>query len=114
MSLEGLAGVQAALAAAVAKMHAEAAEAADESALLLETYAKRTAPFKDVTGLLRGSIKGRPEEIPGVGWRIYLFANKTYAPFVELRHGGRFAFIWPTVVEQQKNVISIFRRRLSV
>lgn len=115
MSLEGLAGVQAKLAAAVAKMHAEAEAAADESAMLLEAYAKKTAPFKDRTGLLRGSIRGTFGATPS-GVRIVISANKTYAPYVELgtHRAKAYRFLWPTVVEQQKNIISIFRRRLSV
>lgn len=166
MSLEGLAGVQAKLAAAVAKMHAEAEAAADESAMLLEVYAKthhgtrpreagwvypggghqvkvanmyfkktdkaasrigagsyyqRTRRWReggigwgDVTGNTNNSIRGTSHVDASRNVRIVLSAGMQYNPDLETANKKRWQWLWPTVVEQQKNVISIFRRRLSV
>lgn len=142
MSLEGLGDVQRNLAEAIARMHHQAAQAADESALLLEAASKQTTVFRDVTGLLRGSIRGGSAVTEDVV-RIVLSANKTYALFVEQGHfakrnttrysvrKGRAtsmrvsdraygtavqsrSYIWATVINQQGNVMKIFRNRLAL
>lgn len=142
MPLEGVDNVLRNLAALGQRMQQAAAEAADESAILLETYAKQTAPFKDRTGNLRNSIKGTWGNAPG-GFRIVLSAGMSYAPPVEFGHfakrnttrystrAGRAttqrisdrafgtgvqarAFIWPSVAANAPRVLEIFKRRLSV
>lgn len=132
--------VQRNLQAAIQRMHAQAAAAADETAHFLESTAKQNAPFTDRTGNLRNSIDGTSTALPD-GYRMVLSANMTYAPYVELGHfskrnttrmstrKGRVtaqrisdrafgtavqarAFIWPTVAGASGTALEIFKRHL--
>ncbi len=113
--MEGMDGIRANIRALRDRLLQQAAEAADESAHLLESYAKATAPFTDRTGNLRNSIKGTSAGAMGT-YRIVVSASMSYAPFVELgtSRSRPYAFLWPTVAANVDNVMGIFNRRLKI
>lgn len=59
--------------------------------------------FADRTGRLRNSIAFKKfiERQRAIG---YITAGMPYAPHVELRHEGKYAYLWPGVKEKQKDI----------
>lgn len=141
--MEGMDEIQANIRAMGEKMLAAAAAAGDESAHLLESYAKAIAPWTDRTTHLRKSIKGSSSASLSVV-TVMVSESMTYAPFVEL--GGTFskrkttrmstrkgkitaqrisdrAFgtiskgypaLWPTVASNTETVRQIFKRHMGL
>lgn len=113
--MEGMDEIRSNLAAMVARMRQEVRAAADESAQLLQSYSKATAPFTDRTTHLRNSIEGS-FTVSSESARIVLSASKEYAPFVELgtSRARPYAFLWPSVAANTDNVLGIFKRHLQL
>jgi HK97 gp10 family phage protein len=113
MALEGADEIKRNMAAFLRQKIAQAEDAADESAHLLESYAKSKAPFTDRTGNLRNSIKGTHGRIPR-GQRIVISAGMSYAPWVELgtSRSKAYAFLWPAIAENAGRIKEVFRRHL--
>lgn len=114
MALEGMEQIQANLKRFETEMLQRAAAAANEIADLLVTWAKPNAPFKDQSGNLRQSITGTWEQIQRDVFRVILSAHMSYAGFVELLHGGRYAYLWPAVMENETRILQIWRDRLAL
>lgn len=89
--------------------------AADEVALKLESTAKNIGPWTDRTGNLRNSIKGRSFPV-GDGYRMVVSESMSYAPFVEAgtSRSKPYPSLWPAVVQNQNDAISIFARHLKL
>lgn len=111
--MDGMDTVRNNIRAMLLRLRAEAIAAADESAHLLEGYAKQTAPFTDRTGNLRNSIKGSSEVRDDYA-RMTVSASMEYAPFVELgtSRARAYAFLWPSVAANTDNVLGIFQRHM--
>ncbi len=113
--MEGMDGIQANIRKLRAQLLAQAADAADESAHLLESYSKATAPFTDRTGNLRNSIKGT-STVSHESARMVVSASMQYAPFVELgtSRSAPYAFLWPSVAANTDRVLGIFQRHMKI
>lgn len=84
--------------------------AAEEIAALLESWAKTNAPFVDKTGNLRNSIKGEVETVSVDMVTLILSAGMEYAPYVELRYEGRFAYLMPAIEANRERMEEIIAR----
>jgi hypothetical protein len=113
--MEGMDGIQSNIRALRNRLLAAAGDAADESAHLLESYAKATAPFTDRTGNLRNSIKGT-STVSTESARMVISASMNYAPWVELgsSRARPYAFLWPTVAANVERVQGIFQRHMKI
>ncbi len=70
--------------------------------------------FDNVSGLLRSSIRG---VLKVVGKKIYGYivagtGSLHYAPYVEFRWGGKFAYLWPGVKDMTKKIFVIINTEL--
>jgi hypothetical protein len=63
---------------------------------ILETHAKKTAPWTDRTGNARQTLFSVSELAEDVV-RLYLSHGMEYGVYLELRHAGRYAVILPTL-----------------
>lgn len=111
--MEGMDGVLRNIDALAQRMRKSAADAADESARYLESYAKTHKPYKDRTANLRNSTAGSWTMTPE-GATVVISASMEYAPFVELgtRRNRPYAFLWPAVAENEAKIGGIFLRHM--
>jgi hypothetical protein len=114
MSEGGFIQVRARLREMEALLYERAAGAADEIATYLETYSKTTAPFTDRTGNLRASIKGSATRLRRDLFTVILEATMEYAIFVELIREGKYAYIWPSIADNQGRIMEIWHKRLAL
>jgi hypothetical protein len=84
-----------------------------EITALLETAAKTDHPYQDDTGNLTGSIRGYVAEVTPTLIKGVLSASMEYAVFVELAHGGKYAFLLPVIEKHEKDIMAILERHLS-
>lgn len=77
-----------------------------------ENRAKSNASWKDRTGQARNSITGSVEQtdtaITGA-----LAIGAEHGIFLEKAHGGNYAIIWPTILENQRDLFEIGRIALT-
>lgn len=66
-------------------------------AAVFEEYARSNAPWTDRTGNARQSLHAYVEELAGDTVRLYLSHGVFYGIFLEVKHAGRYAIIWPTI-----------------
>jgi HK97 gp10 family phage protein len=113
--MEGMNSIQQNIRALRDSLLAAAAEAADESAHLLETYAKANAPWTDRTVQLRNSLDG-DSEVSSTSARMTISMGKTYGPFVELgtSRSSAYPILWPTVAANVDNVMKIFQKHMRI
>ena len=64
--------------------------------LEMESYAKANAPWQDITGEARRSIKGEAKDL-GDKVEISISGNKEYSPYLEYKNDGKYAILNPTV-----------------
>jgi hypothetical protein len=83
--LEGMGEILQNLDRLTAQMERQAAAAADEAAMFMESYAKSIAPWTDRTSNLRNSITGSSSRVPS-GYRMVVSESMVYGPFVEHGH----------------------------
>lgn len=72
-------------------------------ALQTETYAKSKAPWRDRTGNARSGLTATPSaQMTATGgvYQIELFHRVPYGIWLEVRHGGRYQIIDPTIQVQ--------------
>ena len=68
--------------------------------------------FANVTGRLRASI-GSKVVLKGTNYIIgYVYAGTHYAPYVEFRWGGQYAYLWPGVKDMKKEIFSIIKKEM--
>lgn len=114
MPVTGLPELLANLSAVEQKVTLGRVRAAEEIAALLESWAKTNAPFTDQTGNLRNSIKGEIESVSADMVTIILSAGMEYAPYVELRWEGRFAYLLPAIEANREKMAEIVARHCGV
>ena len=70
--------------------------------------------FSNVSGLLRSSIRGvvvaSGKKI--IGYVIAGTGKLHYAPYVEFRWGGKYAYLWPGVKDMKKEIKAIIKKEL--
>ena len=68
--------------------------------------------FANVTGRLRASI-GSYVVVFGKHFIVgYVYAGTHYAPYVEFRWGGQYAYLWPGVKDMQNEIFSIIKKEM--
>jgi hypothetical protein len=72
---------------------------AQRSGIEIQNEMRIFAPWTDRTGQARGNLFGIAERPRHKKWlvRIYAFQGVPYGVFLELRYGGRYAIIMPTL-----------------
>ena len=87
---------------------------ADYWSPILETYAKENGPWVDRTGNARQALHTWIEELSGDVVALYLAHGVYYGIFLERKHAGRYAIIWPTIEEHlpeiERMLKGIFKR----
>lgn len=73
-----------------------------------ENRAKSNRPWKDRTGQARASITGS-YDVDGDNIIGALAIGADHGKFLELARGGNYAIIWPTVLENQREILEIGR-----
>lgn len=73
-----------------------------------ENRAKSTAKWTDRTGQARSSITGS-FETDGNSMISALAIGADHGIFLEKANGGNYAIVWPTILEQQRQLIEIGR-----
>jgi hypothetical protein len=83
----------------------------------MEAEAQSGAPWQDRTGNARKGLRGSVErDAAGRIVRAYLTHGPgiDYGVYLELKHGGRFAVIWPTIQRKipdiERHLAGIFKR----
>lgn len=112
MPVEGVSAVISGLEGWVKGTQDNVVKAAFEIAMLLEAYAKDHHPWQDRTGDTRQSIQGTVAEISDEMVLILLSAGMNYDVFLELARGGKWAWLWPAVIANQRKILGILRRNL--
>jgi hypothetical protein len=112
MPVEGMAAVLMGLDGYVKGTQANVIAAGNEIADLLEAYAKDNHPWKDETGDTRESIRATIVEMNDKFVDVLLTAGTPYSVFLELAHSGKWAWLWPAVLANRKNIMDILQRNL--
>ena len=75
--------------------------------------------FSNVTGMLRASIVSEVELKKGqvigyviAGWGGQREGKSSYAPYVEFRWGGRYAYLWPGVKDMKAEIERIITNEI--
>jgi hypothetical protein len=114
MSVEGdTQRVLASLAAYQERMMLRAQMAMQEVMTALEGWAKSEHSYTDRTGNTTNSIKGQIAEVSAEIVRGVLSAGMDYDVFLELAHEGKWAFLWPTVMNHRDDILAIIERRMN-
>jgi hypothetical protein len=106
-----LANVLRNLNAVVIEMSDNGRAAAEEIAVILETYAKAHHLWHPETGQTDLTTEAIVEEIGGV-IEVALTAGTPHAVFLELAHQGRFSWLWPAMDANRQIIVEILRRHL--
>lgn len=70
---------------------------ADSFAEELREYARRTAPWDDRTGMAREGLETNVERNGSDGLAVNLYHTVDYGVWLEVRWGGRYAVLIPTI-----------------
>jgi hypothetical protein len=75
----------------------------------IEAYMKGHAPWTDRTGNARAGLHTAVQGRAGSVQTIYASHSVFYGKYLELKNGGRFAIISPTLVQYYPRVAAILR-----
>lgn len=64
---------------------------------VLEDYARQNAPWTDRTGNARQTLHAWTDELANDVVELWLGHGMEYGLWLEVRWGGRYAIIWPTI-----------------
>lgn len=78
----------------------------------LEGWAKSEHAYTDRTANTTNSIRGEVAEASKEIVRGVLSAGMEYDVFLELARNGRWAFLWPTIVRHEQDIIKLLKARL--
>lgn len=73
-----------------------------------ENRAKANRPWRDRTGQARASITGTTDTA-GPTIRNALAIGADHGKYLELANGGNYRVVWPTVLENQRELLEIGR-----
>ena len=80
------------------KMYEAMDEVAADFAMEMEAYARSNAPWEDRTGDARGGLTGQVDTSAETGTlSVNLFHTVDYGVWLEIRWGGKYAIIIPTM-----------------
>lgn len=105
--MTGTAGVVANLAAYLVAARAAYLAAAAEIAELLKAYALENHPWQNRTGDTEASIDAQIVDVTDLEIIIAVAAGMDYDVFLELAHGGNWAWLWPAVMANQDEILAI-------
>ncbi len=77
----------------------------EESAAVLEEYAKQNAPWTDRTGNARRTLQGVSLCFPFKSKKVSIVGKMHYSPNLELSYGGRYSILFPTVLENARDIL---------
>jgi len=69
-------------------------------------------PYWDETGNLTNSIRGEIAEVTPVLIRGVLTAGMEYGVFLELARNGKWAFLWPTIINHEAEILAMLKNRI--
>jgi hypothetical protein len=93
-------------------VHKASVVIANRMAPEVENYAKLHAPWQDQTGNARNGLAARAYE-EGTNVGIVVYHQVSYGIYLELRWGGRYAIIRPTVDAMGDRVMQQYNNLLS-
>ena len=88
------------------------AEAMEDTAQLLEDYAKANAPWNDRTGNARRGLKGEFKRLSATEFQVELSHSVHYGVFLEFGFGGRYAIIEPTLSANKETIRGIMKSKV--
>ncbi|MCW3059709.1 MAG: hypothetical protein JWQ02_1530 [Capsulimonas sp.] len=112
MSVEGADQVLANLDKWIKERQALAELAMNEVMAALEGWAKSEHTYTDRTANTTNSIRGEVTEASATIVRGVLSAGMEYDVFLELARNGKWAFLWPTIIRHEKDILNIIANRL--
>ena len=71
---------------------------------VLENYAKKNAPWNDITGNARNGLYGRAELLPNTV-RIILGHSVEYGIYLEQRWAFKYAILMPTLLKHYNEIM---------
>ena len=86
-------------------IYAETNRIMEQQAQRVQDYMRQNAPWNDRTGNARGGLKCEAEG-DADGFRLYLMHTVDYGIWLEVRWGGKYAIIEPTVEAMGPAVMS--------
>lgn len=88
-------------------------DVADWLAPKLETYAKANAPWKDASGDARQGLNAFVEEVAAEIVQVYIAHGVAYGKWLEVRFGGKYAILWPTIQAHFEELTKVLKDALS-
>ncbi|WP_315114546.1 hypothetical protein [uncultured Clostridium sp.] len=82
---------------------------ADKSGMKLEAYAKKNAPWQNITGRARRTLKGGKEWSGSDKVDIYISGNMEYSTYLEYKNDGQYAILKPTIDALSKEILQGFK-----
>ena len=76
---------------------------------VLETYAKREAPWQDRTSNARQTLHAWTEQLSKDAVALYLSHGMYYGKFLESKYAGRYAIIWPTIQAHLGEILKMLK-----
>ncbi len=76
------------------------------SAVKIQDYAKKNAPWKDRTGRARRTLMGRAEFDFMGEKKLSIIGCMHYSPKLEFRFGGKFSILFPTILENASDILN--------
>ena len=76
----------------------------------MEASAKANAPWQDQTGNARAGLHATVGGSRGATTTVYLMHGVHYGKYLELKNGGRFAIVGPTLVQFYPKAREVLRK----
>lgn len=77
------------------------------------SWMKQNAPWTDRTGNARATLRAETEHIPKVAHIIHVFGMMPYQIWLEIRQGGQYAIIIPTLRDQGPKLMATLEKLFS-
>ncbi len=76
---------------------------------IFEEYAKTNASWTDRTGNARQTLHAEVQQLSKDAVALYLAHGMDYGIWLEVRWGGRFAIIWPTIQAHLQDIFNMLQ-----
>lgn len=77
---------------------------------VLEEYARQNAPWTDRTGNARQTLHAWSDELANDIVELWIGHGMEYGLWLEVRWGGRYAIVWPTIEQHLAPVAQMLQR----